>query len=253
MPKPGSQGKQPRPGWWNRQESVTKLLIACLSAAIVLLVVAVALVAALGNSGGSPVANASSTTLGPAAESSSAATTTSSESGTTATTATAESSTTETTTASGSSTTTTTTGTPASSTTTVTATSDTADHAAEYRAQHPSTESFTNSNWATLDQAPASHLGAAVDVVGRLSGVPAIDPGTGYLTWHLSIPAAGGAELQALCRTNVNLDRNLLSTGGWVEVRGIAVGAQTSGASGGVAVYVETVQSATAPATTPAT
>jgi hypothetical protein len=252
MPKPGSQAKQPRPGWWNRQESVTKLLIACLSAVIVLLIVAVALVATLGNNKGGAVASASSTTLGSVAETSTTATTTAAASSTTVTTATAESSTTETTTASGSSTTTTT-GAPASSTTTVTATSDTADHAADYRAQHPSTESFTNSNWATLNQAPDSHLGAAVDVIGRLSGGPTIDSDTGYLTWHLSIPAAGGTELQALCRTNVNLDRNLLSTGGWVEVRGIAVGAQTSGASGGVAVYVETVKSATAPATTPTT
>lgn len=139
------------------------------------------------------------------------------------------------------------------STTTVTATSDTANHAADYRAQHPSTESFTNSNWATLDHAPASHLGAAVDVIGRLTGEPTIDPDTRYLTWHLSIPAAGGTELQALCRTNVNLDRNLLSAGGWVEVRGVAVGAQAADASSGAAIYVETVQAATAPAATPTT
>lgn len=241
MRKPGSQGKQRRPGWWNRQEAVTKLVIAGLSAVIVLLIVAVALVATLGNSGESSVANASSTTLGSVAETS-----------TTATTTAAESSTTATTTASGSSTTTTT-GAPQSSTTTATATSDTADHAADYRAQHPSTESFTNSNWATLDQAPASHLGAAVDVIGRLTGGPTIDSDTGYLTWHLSIPAAGGTELQALCRTNVNLDRNLLSAGGWVEVRGVAVGAQAADASNGAAIYVETVLPATQPAATPTT
>ena len=230
MPKPGPKGKQQKPGWWNRQEAVTKILIAGLSAVVVLLIVAVALVATLGNSGGSSVANASSTTLGSVAETSTTATTTAAGSSTTTTTAPA-----------------------VSSTTTVTATSDTVDHAADYRAQHPSTESFTNSNWATLDQAPASHLGAAVDVIGRLTGGSTIDPDTRYLTWHLSIPAAGGTELQALCRTNVNLDRNLLSTGGWVEVRGIAVGAQASGASSGAAIYVETVQSATAPAATPTT
>ena len=252
MRKPGSQGKQRRPGWWNRQEAVTKLLIAGLSAVTVLLIVAVALVATLGNSGGSSVANASSTTLGSVTETSTTATTTAAGSSTTTTTAAAGSSTTGTTTSAGSSTTTTTA--PAvSSTTTVTATSDTVDHAADYRAQHPSTESFTNSNWATLDQAPASHLGAAVDVIGRLTGGSTIDPDTRYLTWHLSIPAAGCTELQALCRTNVNLDRNLLSTGSWVEVRGIAVGAQASGASSGAAIYVETVQSATAPAATPTT
>ncbi len=252
MRKPGSQGKQRRPGWWNRQEAVTKLVIAGLSAVIVLLIVAVALVATLGNSGESSVANASSTTLGSVAETSTTATTTAAESSTTATTTAAGSSTTGTTTASGSSTTTTT-GAPQSSTTTATATSDTADHAADYRAQHPSTESFTNSNWATLDQAPASHLGAAVDVIGRLTGGPTIDSDTGYLTWHLSIPAAGGTELQALCRTNVNLDRNLLSAGGWVEVRGVAVGAQAADASNGAAIYVETVLPATQPAATPTT
>ena len=251
MRKPGSQGKQRRPGWWNRQEAVTKLLIASLSAVIILLIVAVALVATLGNSGGSSVANASSTTLGSVAETSTTATTTA-PSSTTATTTASESSTTGTTTAAGSSTTTTTAA-PASSTTTVTVTSDTADHAADYRAQYPSTESFTNSNWATLDQAPASHLGAAVDVIGQLTGAPTIDPDTGYLTWHLSIPVAGGTELQALCRTNVSLDRNLLSTGAWVEVRGIAVGPQASSSSSGAAIYVETVQAATAPAGTPTT
>lgn len=251
MRKPGSQGKQRRPGWWSRQEAVTKLLIAGLSAVILLLVVAVALVATLGNSGGSSVASASSTTLGSVAETSTTATTTAAESSTTATTTAAGSGTTGTTTASGSSTTTTA-GAPVS-TTTVTATSDTANHAADYRAQHPSTESFTNSNWATLDHAPASHLGAAVDVIGRLTGEPTIDPDTRYLTWHLSIPAAGGTELQALCRTNVNLDRNLLSAGGWVEVRGVAVGAQAADASSGAAIYVETVQAATAPAATPTT
>ena len=249
MRKPGSQVKQRRPGWWNRQEAVTKVLIASLSAVIVLLVVAVALVATLGNSGGSSVANASSTTLGSVAETSTTATTTAS---TTATTTESESSTTGTTTAAGSSTTTTTAA-PVSSTTTVTVTSDTTDHAADYRAQHPSTESFTNSNWATLDQAPASHLGAAVDVIGQLTGAPTVDPDTRYLTWHLSIPVAGGTELQALCRTNVSLDQNLLSAGAWVEVRGIAVGAQASSASSGAAIYVESIQSATAPAATPTT
>ena len=252
MPKPGPKGKQQKPKWWNRQEAVTKILIASLSAVVVLLIVAVVLVATLGRSGGSPVVSASSTTLAPAAETSTTATTTAAASSTTTTTSATASSTTATTSATGS-TTTATTSAAGSSTTTATATSDTADHAADYRAQHPSTESFANSNWATLDQAPASHLGAAVDIIGRLTGGPTIDSNTGYLTWPLSIPAAGGTELQALCRTNVNLDRSLLSAGGWVEVRGIAVGAEASGASSGAAIYVETVQSATQPAATPTT
>ena len=59
--------------------------------------------------------------------------------------------------------------------------------------------------------------------------------------------------MQALCRTNINVDRNLLSGGGWVEVRGVAVGAQAAGASSGATVYVETVTQATEPATTTGT
>jgi hypothetical protein len=237
MPKPGSQAQKRKPGWWNRQEAVTRLLIECLSAIIVILIVAVVLVATLANRNASPVASASSTTLGSVAQT-----------GTTTTTAAAASSTTGATTAATSSTTGTTAA-AASSTTVATATADTADHAADFRAQYPSTESFTNSNWATLDQAPGSHLGAAVDVIGQVTGNSAIDPNTGYLTWHLSVPAAGGKELQVLCRTNVSLDRNMLSAGGWVEVRGIAVGAATAGSSGAT-IYVETAKSATAPVAT---
>ena len=100
---------------------------------------------------------------------------------------------------------------------------------------------------------PEEDLAVRQLTIGRLTGAPTVDPDTRYLAWHLSIPVAGGTELQALCRTNVILDRNLLSAGAWVEVRGVAVGAQASDASNGAAVYVETVQAATAPAATPTT
>jgi len=237
MRKPGSQSQKQEPGWWNRQEAITKLVIASLSAITLVLIVAVVLVATLANKNESPVASASSTTLGSVAETSTTATT-ESEGATTETTNSGESGTTETTA-------------PAESSTTVaTATKDTADHAADYRTQHPSTESFTNSNWATLDQAPGSHLGAAADVTGQVTGSPTIDPDSGYLTWNLTIPAAGGAQLQALCRTNVNLDQTILSSGSWVEVSGIAVGTQATTGTGGTTVYVETVKASTEPVAT---
>jgi hypothetical protein len=240
MRRPGSQGSRQRPGWWNRQEALTKLVIVCLSAVTVLLIVAVILVATLVPGSKSSVASASSTTLGPAAESSTTETTTADQTSATATTAADQAGTTTTSAAA------------ESSSTVATATVDTADHAAEYRSQYPSTESFTNSNWATLDQAPGSHLGATVDVIGRPTGEVTINPSTGYLTWLLSVPAAGGKEMRVLCRTNVNVDRNLLSGGGWVEVRGIAVGTQAAGASTGAIAYVETVGPATEPAATAA-
>ena len=236
MRKPGSQSQKQGPGWWNRQETTTKLVIASLSAITLVLVVAVVLVATLANKNENSVASASSTTLGSVAETSTTATTES------------EASTTETTESEGA--TTETTAPAESSTTVATATKDTADHAADYRTQHPSTESFTNSNWATLDQAPGSHLGAAVDVTGQVTGNPTIDPDTGYLTWNLTIPAAGGAQLQALCRTNVNLDRTILSAGSWVEVSGIAVGTQATTGTGGTTLYVETVKASTEPVAT---
>jgi hypothetical protein len=236
MRKPGSQSQKQEPGWWNRQEATTKLVIASLSAITLVLIVAVVLVATLANKNESPVASASSTTLGSVAETSTTATT-ESEASTTETTE-SEAATTETTNAAG------------SSTTVASATKDTADHAADYRAQHPSTESFTNSNWTTLDQAPGSHLGAAVDVTGQVTGNPTIDPDSGYLTWNLTIPAAGGAQLQALCRTNVNLDQTILSSGSWVEVSGIAVGTQATTGTGGTTVYVETVKASTEPVAT---
>jgi uncharacterized protein (DUF736 family) len=237
MRKPGPQARQQKPGWWKRQERVTKLLIWGLSAVVVLLIVAVVLVATLANRNGSPATAASTTTLSTVAQSETTTTTSAAGAGTT-------------TTAAGTAGTTTTV-TAAESTTTVTATSDTADHAPDYRAQHPSTELFTNANWATLDVAPGSYLGAAVDVVGQPANV-AIDPGTGYLTWHLSIPSATGSQMQALCRTNVNVNRNLLSGGGWVEVRGVAVGPAPAGSIGAV-IYVETISPATAPVTTTTT
>jgi hypothetical protein len=240
MRKLGSQMLQRIPGWWSRQEATTKHVIEGLSAVAVILVVAVVLVATIGNRSGTAVADASSTSLGAGAET------------TTETVPGDQAASTDTTTADETSSTDTI-STDEASTTTATATIDTADHAADYRAQYPSTESFTNSNWATLDQAPASHLGAAVDVIGRVADAPTINSNTGYVTWNLSIPAAGGKETPALCRTNVNLDRTLLSAGGWVEVRGIAVGAQAAGASSGAAIYVETVTKASAPATTTAT
>ena len=255
MPKPGPQSRQPKPGWWKRQERVTRLVIWGLSAVIVFLIVAVVLVATLANGTESPAA-AASTTLSTVAQSET--TTTIGAAATTTTAAGAAGSTTTVTGTAGATTTTvagtagaTTTTTAPESTTTVTATSDTADHAADYRAQHPSTDSFTNANWATLDAAPGSYLGAAVDVVGQPADV-ALDPNTGYLTWHLSIPSATGGQMQATCRTNVNVNRDLLSGGGWVEVRGVAVGPAPTGSTGAV-IYVETISSATAPVTTTTT
>jgi hypothetical protein len=144
----------------------------------------------------------------------------------------------------------TTSSTDAATTTTEAApTTDTADHSADFRAQYPSTESFTDSNWATLNAAPASHLGAAVDITGQPSGVT-VDPDSKYLTWQLSISVAGGAPMQALCRTNIGVDRSLLSGSGSVEVRGMVVGVQGAGTSGGPIIYVQSIQKAAEPATT---
>jgi hypothetical protein len=218
----------------------------CLSTIVVVLIVAVVLVSASACGSGSGGAAASSTTLGSSAETSTTAT-----AGEDQTTTTAVDQTGGETTTSVDETGSTTSSTEADTTTTEAAlTTDTADHAAEFRAQYPSTESFTNSSLATLDAAPASHLGAAVDVIGQPSG-DKVDPDSKYLTWQLSIPAAAGTPVKALCRTNVGVDRSLLSGNGWVEVRGIVVGAQGSDAGGGPIIYVESVQKAAEPATTP--
>ncbi len=122
-------------------------------------------------------------------------------------------------------------------------TTDTADHAADFRAQYPSSESFTNSTWMIVDAAPGSHLGAAVDVTGQPTNVT-VDPDSRYLTWELTIAGPGGEQMKALCRTNVDIDRSLLSGGSTVEVRGIIVGAQSSDAGGGAIIYVESLQKA---------
>ncbi len=50
--------------------------------------------------------------------------------------------------------------------------------------------------------------------------------------------------MKVLCRTNVAIDRTLLSGGGAVEVKGLVVGAQASDAGGGAIIYVESVQKA---------
>jgi len=216
----------------------------CLWTVIVLLVVGLAVVVAAcgGNSAGN-----SSTTLGSAGVSSTAAgeTTTTAASGGTTTTAAGGGTTT---TAAGGGTTTTsaggsTTTTEEETTTTVAQTTDTADHSAELRSFYPSTESFNNSNWATLNAAPASHLGAAVDVTGQPSNV-AVDPDSRYLTWTLTVTGTGGEQMTALCRTNVTIDRSLLTAGTPVEVKGLVVGVQAADAGGGPIIYAESVQKA---------
>ena len=195
----------------------------CLWTVILFLVVGMAV--AVSACGGSTVAS-SSTTLGAAGESSTATT------GETTTTVTSEETTT-----SVSETGSTTTTTEAAPTT------DTADHAAELRAQYPSTESFGNSNWTTLDAAPGSYLGAAVDVKGQPANVT-VDPDSRYLTWQLTVSGTGGEQMTALCRTNITVDRSLLSGGSPVEVKGLVVAAQGSDAGGGPIIYVESIQKA---------
>jgi hypothetical protein len=212
----------------------------CLSAIAAILIVAVALISTLGcGSGGS--GTSSSTTVGSSAETTTSVTAGGNESTTTA----AGQSGGETTT-SVDATASTTSSTEVTTTTEAALTTDTSDHAADFRAQYPSTESFTNSNWATLAGAPASHIGAAVDIIGQPSG-GTVDPDSKYLTWQLSVPSSSA---KTLCRTNVGVDRSLLSGGGWVEVRGIVVGAQDSNAGGGPIIYVESIQKAAAPTTT---
>jgi hypothetical protein len=211
----------------------------CLSAIVVILIVAVALISTLAcGSGGS--GTSSSTTVGSSAE-----TTTTTAAGDETTTTTAGDASGGTTT-SVDETASATSSTEETTTTEAALTSDTADHAADLRAQYPSTESFTNSNWATLAGAPASHLGAAVDIIGQPSG-DTVDPDSKYLTWQLSVESSAA---KTLCRTNVGVDRSLLSGGGWVEVHGIVVGAQDSDAGGGPIIYVESIQKAAAPTTT---
>jgi hypothetical protein len=138
-----------------------------------------------------------------------------------------------------------TTTTAASDTTTteLAPTTDTADHAADFRAQYPSTESFDNTTWATLSAAAASHLGATVDVKGQPSKL-AVDQDSLYLTWELTVTGASGQQATVLCRTNVTVDRTLLTGSSAVEVKGIVVDAQAADAGGGPIIYVESVQKA---------
>jgi hypothetical protein len=121
-------------------------------------------------------------------------------------------------------------------------TTDTADHAAEFREVFPSNESFGNSTWATLNAAPSSHLGATVDVTGMPSGVT-VDPDSRYLTWQLTVTGSDQSAT-VLCRTNVTLDRTLLSGESTVRVKGIVVGAQAADVGGGPIIYVESVAKA---------
>jgi hypothetical protein len=138
---------------------------------------------------------------------------------------------------------TTTTSEEVTTTTEATPTSDTTDHSAELRQQYPSTESFDNSNWATLSAAPASHLGAAVDIKG-LAADTKVDPDSRYLTWELTVTGAGSQPMRALCRTNVTIDRSVLSGASAVEVKGLVVGVQDASAGGGPIIYVSSVQKA---------
>ena len=219
-----------------RKSSLTLFL----SAIVVVLIVAVAVIPALACGNGSA---ASSTTLSSAAE-----TTTAAGAGET-TTVVGDTDTTavgDTTTSVDASASTTSSSEAETTTTEATMTTDTADHSADFRAQYPSTESFTSANWATLAAAPAGHLGAAVDIVGQASG-DTVDPDSKYLTWQLAVPATSA---KALCRTNIKVDRSLLSGGGWVEVRGIVVGAQSADAGGGPIIYVQSILKASAPTTT---
>jgi hypothetical protein len=122
-------------------------------------------------------------------------------------------------------------------------TTDTADHANDFKSHYPSSESFNDSTWASLASSPASHLGAAVDVKGTAGNVT-VDPDSRYLTWELTVTDAAGAQTKALCRTNLNVDRTLLTAGGAVEVKGIVVGAQDFNAGGGPIIYVESITKA---------
>jgi hypothetical protein len=205
---------------------------------LLLVAMAVALVAC-----GGGTTTSSSTPATTASETTTAAGATTTASGGTATTTAGET----TTTATGSTTATsaggTTTSSEATTTTEAARTTDTSDHSAEFRAQYPSTESFNNSTWATLNSNPSSHLGAAADVTGVPSKVT-VDPDSLYLTWQLTISSTTGTSMTALCRTNVNVDRTLLSAGGTVEVKGLVVGAQAATAGGGPIIYVQTVTKA---------
>jgi hypothetical protein len=152
----------------------------CLSAIAAILIVAVALISTLacGNGGSG---TSSSTAIGSSAETATTTTIAGDETTTTAAgVASGETTTSVDATAS------TTSSTEVTTTTEAALTTDTSDHAADFRAQYPSTESFTNSNWATVAGAPASHLGAAVDIIGQPSG-DTVDPDSRYLTWQLSV------------------------------------------------------------------
>jgi hypothetical protein len=83
---------------------------------------------------------------------------------------------------------TTTTSEAATTTTEPAQTADSTDHAPDLRKAYPSTESFDNSTWATLNAAPANHIGAAVDVKGQAANVH-VDPDSRYLNW--SSPSLG--------------------------------------------------------------
>jgi hypothetical protein len=147
----------------------------------------------------------------------------------------------ETTTTAGGETTTSVTETP--TTTEAARTTDTANHASDIKAAYPSTESFNNSTWATVESDPGAHLGAAADLKGTASNV-SVDPDSRYLNWDLTLTGTTNAGTQVLCRTNIPVDRSLLSAGGPVEVKGIVVGHGAFGGTGGAIIYVETVQAA---------
>ncbi len=72
-------------------------------------------------------------------------------------------------------------------------TADTSDHTAA-KSHYQSTESFDNSNWATLAADPASHLGAAIDVKGLPAEVT-VDPDSKYLTWQLTVTGSAGGQI----------------------------------------------------------
>ena len=91
--------------------------------------------------------------------------------------------------------TTTTTG-PTTTTTTGPTIPTTTDYAAMLKAQHPSSESFTNKNWDVVRKDADSHQGAAVDIVGQIADVgigdevPSLPQQAGWAYWVLQINRA---------------------------------------------------------------
>jgi hypothetical protein len=128
-----------------------------------------------------------------------------------------------------------------------------AEYAAMYRAEYPSSESFTNKDWDVVHEDADNHQGAAVDIVGTVVTDffgPDEEPGqvpAGWTIWEVDIN--GGPDndgYKVMCFTRLKIDPALIKDGTIVGVKGLVLGAPQG--NWDAIVYVTAVEKSSAAA-----